>query len=77
MWIKISEEKNLKERFGNLGLYLINKAHDEIKEINRQNLFQKAEIRKRVVERANENSIRIKEHFIETYNQYLNNVLNR
>jgi vacuolar-type H+-ATPase subunit E/Vma4 len=73
--IYISEEKNLKERFGNLGLYLINKAQEEIKEFNRQNLFQKAEIRKIYLERSNENFLRLKNHFIEAYNQYLNNSL--
>ena len=73
--IYISEEKSLKERFGNLGLYLISKAQEEIKEFNRQNLFQKAEIRKRYLERANESFIRLKNHFVEAYNQYLNNSL--
>lgn len=73
--IYISEEKKLKERFGNLGLYLINKAQEEIKEFNRQNLFQKAEIRKRYLERSNESFTRLKNHFVEAYNQYLNNSL--
>lgn len=73
--IYISEEKKLKERFGNLGLYLINKAQEEIKEFNRQNLFQKAEIRKRYLERSNESFMRLKNHFVEAYDQYLNNSL--
>ena len=73
--IYISEEKILKERFGNLGLYLISKAQEEIKEFNRQNLFQKAEIRKIYLERSNESFLRLKNHFIEAYNQYLNNSL--
>lgn len=75
--IRISEEKNLKERFGNLGLYLVEKAKEEIKEINRQNLFQKAEIRKRYIDRINESSLRTRGHFIETYNQYLNSMLSK
>lgn len=75
--IRISEEKDLKERFGNLGLYLVEKAKKEIKEINRQNLFQKAEIRKRYIDRANESSLRIRNHFIETYKQYLNSKLSK
>ena len=75
--IRISEEKDLKERFGNLGLYLVEKAKEEIKEINRQNLFQKAEIRKRYIDRANESSLRTRGHFIETYNQYLNSMLSK
>lgn len=65
----------MKERFGNLGLYLVNKAQEEIKELNRQNLFQKAEIRKKYLERSNESFIRVKNHFVEAYNQYLNNSL--
>lgn len=65
----------MKERFGNLGLYLVNKAQEEIKEFNRQNLFQKAEIRKKYLERSNESFIRVKNHFVEAYNQYLNNSL--
>lgn len=73
--INISEEKNLKERFGNLGLYLVNKAQAEIKEFNRQNLFQKAEIRKKYLERSNESFMRLKNHFVEAYAQYLNNSL--
>ncbi|MFX0186970.1 MAG: V-type ATP synthase subunit E [Candidatus Hodarchaeota archaeon] len=65
----------MKERFGNLGLYLIEKAKEEIRAVNRQALFQKAEIRKRYIERANENSLKIRKQFIKTYNQYLNNIL--
>jgi vacuolar-type H+-ATPase subunit E/Vma4 len=65
----------LRERFGNLGLYLIEKAKEEIRDINRQTLFQKAEIRKRYIERANENSLKIRKQFINTYNQYLNKIL--
>lgn len=59
-----------------MGLYLISKAQDEIKDITQKGLFQKAEIRKRFIERTNENSTKIKEHFIETYNQFLNKLLN-
>ncbi len=65
----------MKERFGNLGLYLVNKAQEEIKEFNRQNLFQKAEIRKIYLERSNESFMRLKNHFVEAYDQYLNNSL--
>jgi len=65
----------LRERFGNLGIYLIEKAKEEIRDINRQTLFQKADIRKRYIERANENSLKIRKQFINTYNQYLNNIL--
>lgn len=56
-------------------MYLIEVAQEEIKEINRKNLFQKAEIRKKIMERDNEASIKIKKHFIETSEQYLNNSL--
>lgn len=75
--IRISEEKDLKERFGNLGLYLVEKAKKEINEINRQTLFQKAEIRKSYIDRSNESSLRIRNHFIETYKQFLNSKLSK
>ncbi len=73
--IKISEEKELKEKFGNLGLYLINKAQDEIKDFNQRILFQKAEIRKRFSDRTHESSLKIRKHLILTYNQFLNKLL--
>ena len=65
----------MKKRFGKLGFYLIDQAQVEIKEIKRHALFQKAEIRKKYMERVNENSLRIRKNFIENYNQYLNNAL--
>lgn len=69
----ISED--LKERFGKLGIYLIEKAQDNLKEINRQNLFQKAEIKKKNTERVNENTLKYRNQLIESYNQILNNAL--
>ncbi|MFX0031478.1 MAG: V-type ATP synthase subunit E [Candidatus Hodarchaeota archaeon] len=65
----------MKEQFGQLGLYLTNKAEEEIKEINQQMLFQKAEIKKSYIKRVNEISIRIKNQFVEKYNQFLNKSL--
>ena len=73
--ITISEEKNLKEKFGNLGIYLINKAQEEIKDFNQNILFQKAEIRKRFSDRTNESSLKIRKHLILTFNQFLNKLL--
>jgi vacuolar-type H+-ATPase subunit E/Vma4 len=73
--LKISEERGFKERIGNLGLYLIDKAQKEIDELNRQTLFQKAEIKKRNLERSHERVQKLKEQFIENYNQFLNQSL--
>lgn len=58
-------------------MYLVDRAQEEIKEITRKNLFEKAEIRKRYIERTSEQSLRIREHFIETYNHYLNRMLSK
>ena len=70
--IQISELKDLKEKFNSLGLYLIDKAEKEIKELNKKILFQKAEIRKDFIEKQSEGSIKLRKHFIEIYNQTLN-----
>ncbi len=49
----ISEDtqKELKGRFGKLGLYLIEKASEEIKKMNRIAITQKATIKKRYFEK--------------------------
>ena len=73
--IEISEEKELKKQFGNLGLHLINQAQDEIGEINRLTLFQKARIKKRITNTISLRSSKLKERFIEDYHQFLNNSL--
>ena len=70
--ITISEEKNLKEKFGNLGIYFVEKAQEEIKDFNQNILFQKAEIRKRFSDRTNESSLKTRKHLILTFNQFLN-----
>ena len=54
---------------------MIDKAQKEINEFNRQTLFQKAEIKKRNIERSQERSIKLKEQFIENYDQFLNQSL--
>jgi len=51
---------------------LIEKAQTEIKELNQKTLFQKAEIKKRYLERSYERSLRLKDHLIESYEQFLN-----
>lgn len=71
-WVKISEEKDIKKQFGNLGYYLVEKAQTEIKELNQKTLFQKAEIKKRYLERSHERSLRLKDHLTESYEQFLN-----
>ena len=54
---------------------MIDKAENEIKELNQKTLFQKAEIKKRFLERSNERSLRLKNHFNENYDQFLNQSL--
>jgi len=74
-WVKISEEKEFKKQLGNLGRYLIEKAQNEIKELNQKTLFQKAEIKKRFIERSDDRAIKLKQHFIDSYHQFLNQSL--
>ncbi|MFW9773035.1 MAG: V-type ATP synthase subunit E family protein [Candidatus Thorarchaeota archaeon] len=71
----ISELKELKERFGKLGLYLIERAKNEINDVNQKTIFQIAEIKKRYREIINDNGTKIKTNFIETYNKQLNSSL--
>jgi vacuolar-type H+-ATPase subunit E/Vma4 len=71
----MSENRDLKERFGHLGMYLIEKAQEEIKNLNQQILFQKAEIKKRYRERTEDRSEKLRNQFIKAYNQKINNQL--
>ena len=71
----ITEINELKEKVGRLGLYLLTLAEEEIREMYNQSIFQKANIKKRFLTLTKENSLKIREHFKETYNQYLNNSL--
>ncbi|MFX1290350.1 MAG: V-type ATP synthase subunit E [Promethearchaeota archaeon] len=64
-----------KKQLGNLGRYLIERAQIEIKELNQKTLFQKAEIKKRFIERSEERTIKLKQHFKESYDQFLNQSL--
>ncbi|MFW9937532.1 MAG: V-type ATP synthase subunit E family protein [Candidatus Thorarchaeota archaeon] len=73
--IFISEEAELKEKVGLLGFFMIDQAQREIKEINRTTLFQKAEIRKNFEDRKRKQSEKLKENFIEQYNEILNSFL--
>jgi len=73
--LNISEEKELKKQLGNLGRYLIQKAEIEIKELNQKTLFQKAEIKKRILERSDDRSLKLKQSFEDSYNQFLNQSL--
>ena len=65
----------MKERFGKLGLHLVNQAENDIKNINQQIIFQIAEIKKKNRDRAQESLLKMKEHFNETFNRLLNNSL--
>ena len=72
----ISEEKNLKERFGNLGLYLIDKAQNEIRKMNQEMLFQKAEIKKKYKEETIMAIKKLQEYFKQRDVDFLNSCLN-
>lgn len=69
------EEKELKERMGKLGLYLVDKARDLIKDMNQNYLSHKAEEKLKTLDRINENSLKLKDQFIEMYNKLLNSSL--
>jgi len=56
-------------------LYLIEKAEEEIKELNQKALIQKANIRKNYTKRIASITTRMRTHFIEAYNQFINNSL--
>ncbi len=71
----ISEEKELKEKFGKLGLFLVEKANKNIKELKKQSLYQLAESKKKSFERKNEISSKIKNNLLNEYNRYLHDVL--
>ncbi|MGV9170979.1 MAG: F0F1 ATP synthase subunit delta [Promethearchaeia archaeon] len=64
-----------KKYFGKLGIFLIKKAKKEIVELNKQTLFQKTEIRKRMLDAINQRSTKMRSHFKETYLKFLNNSL--
>ncbi|MHA1150802.1 MAG: hypothetical protein ACTSR8_21490 [Promethearchaeota archaeon] len=68
----MTEEFKLKERFGALGLYLVEKAQDEINELHRQVLFQKSNIRKTYTDKLLESSKKMRNELIESYKTYLN-----
>ncbi|TXT61591.1 MAG: V-type proton ATPase subunit E [Promethearchaeota archaeon] len=68
-------EKELKERFGNLGMYLIEKAQKKVKDMNQQTLFRKAEIKKKYKERTQEEANKIKTRLVKQYKEKLNTSL--
>ena len=51
------------------------KAQKEIKEFSQQSVLQKGEIKKRFLERSNERSFKLKNHFKENYDHFLNQSL--
>jgi vacuolar-type H+-ATPase subunit E/Vma4 len=68
-------ERELRERFGNLGIYLVEKAQKQVKEMNQQTLFQKAEIKKAYRERTQGQANKKRTEFIEDYKEKLNTSL--
>ena len=69
------EETDFKKKVGDLGMFMIDKAEQEIKETHRKTLFQKVEIRKEYLKKLLEGSSKIKTTFIETYTKLFNNYL--
>ena len=58
-----------------MGLYLVEKAEEEIKNINQKALLQKALIKKNSLDKLTENSLRTRKYFVDIYNRFLNNSL--
>ncbi len=54
---------------------MIEKAQKEIKDLNQQTLFQKAEIKKRYIDKTLERSSKIRKRFAKNYTNYLNQSL--
>ncbi|MBD3342939.1 MAG: hypothetical protein GF353_27835, partial [Candidatus Lokiarchaeota archaeon] len=74
--MKVSQEKKeLRKNFGELGMFLINKARNEIRNINEQTLFEKAKVKKEYIERTSDRSAKLREKFVSTFNQLLNDSL--
>ncbi len=71
----ISEQEDLKKKVGLLGLFMVDKAQQEIKEFQGKRLFQKTEIRKKYNEKIYKKSEKIKNDFEAKYIDILNNVL--
>lgn len=69
------EETDFKKKVGDLGMFMIDKAQQEINETHRKTLFQKVEIRKEYLKKLLEGSSKIKTTFIETYTKLFNNFL--
>ena len=56
-------------------MYLVNQAENDIKNIIEQTLFQIAEAKRKNLERTRESSLRMREHFNETFTKLLNSSL--
>ncbi|MHA1986384.1 MAG: hypothetical protein ACW98D_07090 [Promethearchaeota archaeon] len=54
---------------------MIEKAQKEIKNLNQQTLFQKAEVKKRYIDKTLERSSKIRKRFAKNYTNYLNQSL--
>ncbi len=62
----------MKTQFGELGIYLIEKAKKEIKEKNQQMLFLKAEIKKKNSDNFENKSQKLKKNYLNQFNKELN-----
>jgi len=67
-----SEQEDVKNKIGKLGMYLIDQAKEKIKELNQQILFRKAEIKKKYREQEVKKSKKLRKKFTNQYEQKLN-----
>ena len=65
-------EFNLKKEFGKLGLYLVENAEDEIKEIERKQVLLNSSLKKRKNERIEQILNKKKKQFKDQYNSSIN-----
>lgn len=71
----MSEKKHSEEGFKNLAIAMVNNAKKEIKKINEQTLFQRAELKKRYINEDNENYQKIRVNILSAFNKLLNESL--
>ena len=71
----MSEKKYSKEGFKNLAIAMVNNAKKEIKKINEQTLFQRAELKKRYINEDNDNYQKIRTNVLSAFNNLLNESL--
>ncbi len=72
----MSDENIIKEKFKNFGLYMVEKAQEEIKKLNQRHLFQKAEMKKKYKANLIAEIGKTQKNFEEKSNNFFNDSLN-